>query len=139
MVVKKTVKKAPSKLATKTAVKQPTVTVETKKISNSESCCWTNFSCWSLKNVFITILLIVNTILLSVVLINQTKMEVLRTGWKENYELLKQVFETEWYKTQQKQQLEQALQLLSQPQQMMPSAEEMQITPEQMEWQAENL
>lgn len=135
MVVKKTVKKTPAKAVTK----KPAVTVETKKISKSDSCCSTETSCCtSLKHLFITIFLIVNTVLLAIILVNQTKMETLRAGWKENYSLLKQVFETEGYKMQQKEQLEQALQILSQPEQFAPSAEDMQFYPEE-QWQPEEL
>lgn len=124
MAVKKPVKKV---IATK-----PIITVETKKISNLEPCCTTPASCCRIwKHFFMIILLIANTVLLSLVLINQTNMEALRAGGSENYGLLKQVYQTEWYKAQQKQQLEQALQILSQPQQAMPSVEEMQISPEE--------
>lgn len=123
MVVKKTV--------TKTTA-TPTVTVETKKLSSSDSCCSTWPSCCRIwKHLLMTILLIVNTVLLVLVLVNQSRMEALRAGGKENYGLLKQVFQTEGYKMQQRQQLEQALQILSQPQQATPTAENLQATPEQ--------
>lgn len=117
MVVKKTVKKAPAKKAPakKTVAKKPTVTVETKKITSSDTCS-TN-SCSTFGKIIILLLLIANTVLVSLVLVNQTKMEALRAGGKENYDLLKQVFQTDGYKMQQKQQLEQALQVLAQPQQ----------------------
>lgn len=132
MVVKKTVKKAPvkkvitKKVPVKNVITKPTVTVETKRISKSDPCCTLGFSsCFSFKNFFIAILLIANTVLLSIILVNQTSIEELRTWGKENYNLLKQVFQTDWYKMQQRQQLEQALEMLSQPQQM-PSMEDMQ-------------
>lgn len=128
MAVKKPVRKAPTKVTTT----KPSVTVETKKITNTESCCSTT-SCRFTKHFFIIILLIANTVLLSLVLMNQTKMEAMRAGGAENYTLLKQVFETEGYKMQQKQQLEQALQILSQPQEATPSVEGMQIAPQQPE------
>lgn len=127
MAVKKPVKKSPVKVV----AKKPTVTVETKKISNSEFCCWTSVSRSYAKHFFLTILLIANTVLLALILVNQTKMEALRAGWSENYDLLKQVFQTEGYKMQQRQQLEQALEILSQPQQDIPSAENMEFSPEQ--------
>lgn len=128
MAVKKPVTKVPAKVvATK-----PTITVETKKIS-SGSCCSTWVSCCpSLKHLFMTILLIANTVLLAIILVNQTRMEALRAGGSENYSLLKQVFKTEGYKMQQKQQLEQALQILAQPQQT-PSADNIQVTPEDLQ------
>ena len=125
MAVKKPVKKTPAKVV----AKKPTITVETKKISNLD-CCWTT-SCVSFKHLFMTILLIANTVLLAIILINQTRMEALRAGGSENYGLLKQVFQTEGYKMQQRQQLEQALQILSQPQQATP--EGLQMMPEQTE------
>lgn len=129
MVVKKPITKTPAKVVAK-----PTITVETRKISSPESCCSTP-CCNNIKvrKAFMLILMVVNTILLALVLINQTKMEALRAGGSENYGLLKQVFQTEGYKMQQRQQLEQALQILSQPQQATPSAEDIQLTPEQME------
>lgn len=130
MVVKKTNTKA----AAKVVAAKPTVTVETKKISSVETCCSPANSCCRLgKHFFMILLLVVNTVLLAIVLINQSRMEALRAGGRENYGLLKQVFQTEGYKMQQKQQLEQALQILSQPQQATPSAENMQLTPEQIE------
>ncbi len=119
MAVKKTNTKAPAKVVTS----KPTVTVETKKISSSDACCSTNSCCVFTKHFFMIVLLVVNTILLALVLVNQSRMESLRAGGKENYALLKQVFETEGYKMQQRQQLEQALQILSQPQQETPVAE----------------
>lgn len=125
MAVKKPVKKTPVKVV----AKKPTITVETKKISNLDCCSTT--SCTSFKHLFMTILLIANTVLLAVILVNQTRMEALRAGWQENYALLKQVFETEGYKMQQRQQLEQALQILSQPQQDMPPVEDMQVIQQQ--------
>ncbi|MDD3262420.1 MAG: hypothetical protein PHR61_01115 [Candidatus Absconditabacteria bacterium] len=125
MAVKKPVKKTPVKVV----AKKPTITVETKKISNLDCCSTT--SCTSFKHLFMTILLIANTVLLAVILVNQTRMEALRAGGQENYALLKQVFETEGYKMQQRQQLEQALQILSQPQQDMPPVEDMQVIQQQ--------
>lgn len=93
-------------------VAKPSVTVETKKISNTEMCA--SPKCKIGKHCFMILLLVANTILLAILLINQSKMEQLRAGWKENYGLLKQVFQTEGYKAQQRQQLEQALQVLDQ-------------------------
>lgn len=142
MVVKKTVTKAPAKLvATK-----PTITVETRKISSPEACCWTPKSancCRFTKHFFMIILMVVNTVLLALILVNQTRMEALRAGWSDNYRLLKQVFQTEWYKAQQRQQLEQALQVLSQPQQataaqgqaVAPTAQEAKTIPTQAQQQ----
>lgn len=123
MVVKKPVKKVTEKVTKE----QPSVTVETKKISNSDSCCSPNCRLW--KHFFMILLLIANTVLLALVLANQTRMESMKAGGKDNYWLLKQVFQTEWYKAQQRQQLEQALQVLSQPQ-AQPALDWIQAQPE---------
>ena len=129
------VKKPVTKTSAKVVATKPTVTVETKKISSGETCCSPSASCCKLNfaKLFTILLIVVNTILLSLILINQTRMEVLRAGWRENYGLLRQVYQTEGYKGQQKQQLEQALQILSQPQQATtPSAGTVQPAAEQV-------
>ncbi len=113
-MVVKSVKKPATKVVSK-----PTVTVETKKISSGETCCSTP-CCRISKHCILIGLLVINLVLTVFVLVNQTKVEVLRSGGQENYKLIKQIYKTEWYKLQQKQQLEQALQMLSQPQEQAP-------------------
>ena len=105
MAIKKTVTKA-----------TPTVTVETKKISE-EVCCGSKMPCTAknMVRVGFMVLTVLNTILLIALLAGQDKAESLKVGGDDNYKMLKQIFTTEWYKAQQKQQIEQALQMFSNP------------------------
>jgi len=105
MAIKKTVAK-----------KLPTVTVETKKISE-EVCCGGKMPCApkSMVKIGFMVLTVLNTILLIALLAGQDKAESLKVGGDDNYKMLKQIFTTEGYKAQQKQQIEQALQMFSNP------------------------
>ena len=61
------------------------------------------------------VLTVLNTILLIALLANQDQAEALKVGGPENYKLLKQIFVSDGYKAQQKQQIEQALQMFANP------------------------
>lgn len=63
------------------AKKIPTVTVETKKIAAEDSsCCSTKTKCCGMKpgKLIRTILMVLNTVLLVIILINQSKIETLK-------------------------------------------------------------
>lgn len=102
-----------------TSVKKPTVTVETKKMSNAVmsnwDCCSTNWD-WTMKRkccgkIILFLLLIINTVLLISMFCRQSNIEAMRVGGYDNYKMLKQVFSSEGFKNQQKQQIQQAIQL----------------------------
>ncbi len=98
------------------AKKLPTVTVETKKITSNKDCCDVSTDCCKKESkchLIGGILLVINTILLVAIFLGQTKFESMRVGGSENYKLLKQVYTSEGYKTQQKQQIEQAIQMFN--------------------------
>jgi len=104
MAIKKTVTKA-----------IPTVTVETKKIADevcsaSKKCCGHH-----IVKIGFMVLTVLNTVLLISLLANQDRAEALKVGGDDNYKLLKQIFTTDGYKAQQKQQIEQALQMFANP------------------------
>jgi hypothetical protein len=105
MAIKKTVTKA-----------TPTVTVETKKISE-EVCCAPKKACCGhhIVKIGFMVLTVLNTVLLIALLANQDKAEALKVGGDDNYKMLKQIFTTDGYKAQQKQQIEQALQMFANP------------------------
>lgn len=107
------IKKAPVK-----AKAVSTVTVETKKIaSESDVCCAGKAHC-SAKHMIkigMMVLTVLNTILLISILANQDNAEALKVGGSDNYKMLKQIFVSEGYKAQQKQQIEQALQMFANP------------------------
>lgn len=136
MVEKKTTKKTatkavakkPVRKTTNVATKKPTVRVETKKISNPRiECNVSDFCncCTLVKRLAFAIIFLLNTVLLIIVAANQSKVEIMKAGGKENYRILKQIYKTDWYKEQQNQQLLQALQIYSNPEQFMPSFDDM--------------
>ncbi|MFA5748208.1 MAG: hypothetical protein WC872_03810 [Candidatus Absconditabacterales bacterium] len=94
--------------------KNSSVSVETKKMLNSECC-------GEVRGKFIghlcfKILLLINTIILILLLIGQYQNSVERTesmkvGGMENYKLIKQIYGSDTFKSQQKQQIQQALQM----------------------------
>lgn len=104
MAIKKTVAKA-----------TPTVTVETKKISSEKDVCCATPCGHHIVKIGGLILTVINTILLIALLANQDRTEALKVGWSENYKLLKQIFVTDSYKAQQRQQIEQAMQMFANP------------------------
>lgn len=112
MPTKKIVKKTPI-----TINKIPTVTVETKRLSQdccsttSSSCCSSDFMNSCGFRLLIIILLLLNSVLSIFVLSNQRSIEAMRVWWTQNYKMLKEVFNSDWFKTQQAQQINQALQM----------------------------
>ena len=67
--------------------------------------------CGKMKHLLILILLIVNTILLICVVSHQMRVEADKVGGGENYKMVQQIYKTDAFKAQQKQQIEQALQM----------------------------
>jgi hypothetical protein len=94
------------------AVKKPTVTVQTKKMSEGE-CCMPKHHCC--RKIFVLLLLILNVVLTSLVLCQQRNIESMRVGGTENYKMLRQVFQSEGFQTQQRQQIQQAMQMYQVP------------------------
>ncbi len=86
--------------------------VETKKLSAKDTCGMG--SCAKIKHCIITILLVLNTLLLIRVLCNQVSIEADRVGGRANYKLVQQIYDTPAFRAQQKQQIEQALQMYQQ-------------------------
>jgi hypothetical protein len=102
----------------KKAVKKvPTVTVETKKVDDccdSKSSCCMPAKCHGFKSVQF-ILIVLNTLTLICIAYNQRNIESMRVGGKQNYGMVKQIYQSEGFKAQQKQQIEQALQMFQKP------------------------
>jgi len=99
-----------------TSAKKPTVTVHTKKMpawSDKSEGEWKNCHCCG--KFFVLLLLIANVVLTGLVLYQQRNIESMRVGGRENYEMLRDVFESEGFKAQQKQQIQQAMQMYQVP------------------------
>lgn len=94
---------------TKKVTKAPAVTVETKKLSAKDTC-GMGF-CHKMKHFLVTILLIINTLLLIWIVYNQMNVEAQKVGGKANYQIVQQIYKSDAFKAQQKQQIEQALQM----------------------------
>ena len=93
----------------KKVTKSPAVMVETKKLSAKDTCgmgC-----CGKIKHLLVAILFIVNTLLLVRILCNQIGMEANKVGGRANYRMVQQIYKSDAFKAQQKQQIEQALQM----------------------------
>jgi hypothetical protein len=89
--------------------KSPSVMVETKKLSGKDTCgmgC-----CGKFKHLLVFILIILNTLMIVWIVCNQTKIESDRVGGRANYKMVQQIYKSEAFKAQQKQQIEQALQM----------------------------
>lgn len=101
-----------------TSVKKPTVIVQTKKMP-SWDCCATTSTCWTVAHccgkLFVLILLLANLVLTAMVLFQQRNVESMRVGGMANYSMLRQVFQSEWFQEQQKQQIQQAMQMYKIP------------------------
>jgi len=93
----------------KKVTKAPAVRVETRKISTQDSCS-SACSCTS-KGILLLGILLLNTLLIVFLLVQQSNVEAQRVGGRENYKMVKQIYKTEAFKTSQKQQIEQALQM----------------------------
>lgn len=95
----------------KKVTKAPAVMVETKKLSGKDSCCMDMWRCAKMKHCFMAILLIINTILLVCVVSHQMRVEADKVGGSDNYKMVQQIYKSDSFKAQQKQQIEQALQM----------------------------
>lgn len=94
---------------TKKVTKAPAVMVETKKLSAKDTCGMD--CCAKMKHLLVLILLVVNTLLLVWVLSNQMGIESQKVGGKANYKMVQQIYKSDSFKSQQKQQIEWALQM----------------------------
>gem|GEM_PF-1057849 len=90
--------------------KAPAVMVETKKMSTKDTCGMGMGCCGNMKHLLVFILIILNTLMLIWVLCNQSKLEADRVGGRANYKMVQQIYKSEAFKAQQKQQIEAALQ-----------------------------
>lgn len=95
----------------KKVTKAPAVRVETRKISTQDSCSSSCNCCATFKGVILFGLLVLNTLLMVFLLVQNSTIESERVWWKENYKMVKQIYKTDAFKTSQKQQIEQALQM----------------------------
>jgi len=93
----------------KKVTKAPAVMVETKKMSAKDTCSMN--CCANIKHLVMFVLIIINTIMLALILLNQGKMESNKVGGRDNYNMVQQIYKSEAFKAQQKQQIEQALQM----------------------------
>ena len=94
---------------TKKVTKAPAVMVETKKLSGKDTCgmgC-----CGKIKHCLVLVFLVINTLLLVWVLCHQTNIEAAKVGGRDNYKMVQQIYKSASFKAQQKQQIEQALQM----------------------------
>ena len=96
----------------KKVTKAPAVVVETKMISQKDACCSTKGTACGgkMKCLLVPVLLVVNTVLLGYVLCNQVNVEADRVGGRDNYKMVQQIYKSDAFKAQQKQQIQQALQ-----------------------------
>ena len=93
----------------KKVTKAPAVMVETKKLSGKDTCgmgC-----CGKIKHCLVLVFLVINTLLLIWVLCHQTSIEAAKVGGRDNYRMVQQIYKSASFKAQQKQQIEQALQM----------------------------
>lgn len=95
--------------AKKIVAKKPTITVETKKMTENECCCGPRHH--HVGKWFMILLLVINILLTVCVLGQQKRIESMRVGGHENYKMLQQVFKSDGFKVQQAQQIQQALQM----------------------------
>lgn len=91
----------------KKVVKTPAVRVETRKVWKQDAC--TTHSCYKITALVILILLLLNTVLVSLVLVRQEKLEADRVGGRQNYQMIKKIYKTDMFKSQQSQQILEAL------------------------------
>ena len=89
--------------------KAPAVMVETKKLSAKDTCDTSMSCCTRVKHWLVLALFIINTILLVWILSNQTNLEAQRIGGRANYNMVQKIYKSPAFKEQQKQQIEQAL------------------------------
>jgi hypothetical protein len=94
----------------KKVTKSPAVMVETKKLSAKDTC---GMECCGgkMKHFLWPILIVINTLLLVCILWNQMNLEYQKVGGIDNYNAVRQIYKSDAFKVQQKQQIEQALQM----------------------------
>ena len=94
----------------KKVTKSPAVMVETKKLSAKDTC---GMGCCGgkMKHILFPILIVINTLLLVCILWNQMNLEFEKVGGRDNYNAVRQIYRSDAFKVQQKQQIEQALQM----------------------------
>lgn len=100
----------------KKVAKVSAVHVETKKMD--DDCCSSKSCAPSLcggkckvGHLVVIGLLVLNTILSIVALTSSSKIEAMKVGGRDNYELVQKIYGSKTFKAQQKQQIEQALQM----------------------------
>lgn len=98
---------------TKKTTKTPAVMVETKKLSAKDTCDMGS-CCGKMKHFLVPVLLVINLLLVVWVLFNQMNLEADRVGGRDNYKMVQQIYKSDAFKAQQKQQIEQALQMYDQ-------------------------
>ncbi|MFA7718151.1 MAG: hypothetical protein WC875_05535 [Candidatus Absconditabacterales bacterium] len=97
----------------KKIAKKPSVVVETKKISGS---CGSACTCGMSVIHFIgALLLLANFVLLVVFYCQYTHMETMKVGGRQNYNLAKKLYNSQMYKDQVTQQINQSLQQAQSP------------------------
>lgn len=84
-----------------------------KKDSDSACCGIKKHHCFG--KLILMVFLVLNILLTVCVLAQQKKIEAMRVGGEDNYRMLKQVFQSEGFKNQQKQQIQQAMQMYQVP------------------------
>jgi hypothetical protein len=99
---------------TKKATKAPAVMVETKKLSAKDNCGMGMGFCGKMSHLLVPVLLLINLLLIVWVLSNQMNLESARVGGRDNYKMVQQIYKSDAFKAQQKQQIEQALQMYNQ-------------------------
>ena len=94
---------------TKKVTKAPAVMVETKKLSAKDTC--DMGCCGKMKHLLVPVILVINLLLLVWVLCNQMNVEADKVGGRANYKMVQEIYKSDSFKAQQKQQIEQALQM----------------------------
>ena len=119
------------------------VHVETKKMN--DDCCSSKSCAPSLcggkckiGHLVVIGLLLLNTILSIVALTSSSKIEAMKVGGRDNYELVQKIYQSKTFQAQQKQQIEQALQMYQgTATQGAPTAQGQGATPSQAQLQAQ--
>ncbi len=98
----------------KKPIKASAVRVETKKLTSSCSTCSCSFT-----HLLLIFFLLINTVLLVWMFVRQTNAQKNQVWWRENYKMVQEIYKTDMFKQQQKEQIEQALQMYKWDFQMM--------------------
>ena len=77
---------------TKKVTKAPAVMVETKKLSEKDTCGMGH--CGKMKHCLVLAFLVINTLLLIWVLCNQTNIEAAKVGGRDNYEMVQKIYKS---------------------------------------------